>query len=62
MTKNYIAGEWLAASEASPDVNPSNTQDVVGEFARASAAQAEQAIAAAHDAFPAQPSLLSGCV
>jgi len=59
MTKNYIAGEWLAASEASPEVNPSNTQDVVGEFARASGAHA---IAAAHDAFLARPSLLSGCV
>jgi acyl-CoA reductase-like NAD-dependent aldehyde dehydrogenase len=53
MTKNYIAGEWLAASEASPNINPSNTADVVGEFARASAAEAEQAIAAAYDAFPA---------
>jgi aldehyde dehydrogenase (NAD+) len=53
MTKNYIAGEWLAASEASPNINPSNTQDVVGEFARASAAEAERAIAAAYDAFPA---------
>ncbi len=53
MTKNYIAGEWLAASEASPNINPSNTADVVGEFARASAAEAERAIAAAYDAFPA---------
>jgi len=53
MTKNYIAGEWVAASEVSPDINPSNTQDVVGEFARASAADAERAIDAAYDAFPA---------
>jgi aldehyde dehydrogenase (NAD+) len=53
MTKNYIAGEWVAASEASPNINPSNTQDIVGEFARASAAEAERAIAAAYDAFPA---------
>ena len=53
MTKNYIAGEWLGASEASPNINPSNTNDVVGEFARADAAAAERAIAAAHDAFPA---------
>jgi alpha-ketoglutaric semialdehyde dehydrogenase len=53
MTKNYIAGEWIAASEASPDINPSNTGDIVGEFARASAAEAENAIAAAYDAFPA---------
>lgn len=30
MTLNYIAGEWLAASNAVPNVNPSNTSDVVG--------------------------------
>lgn len=53
MTKNYIAGEWVNASEASPNINPSNTQDVVGEFARASANEAEAAINAAYDAFPA---------
>ena len=51
--KNYIAGEWIAAAEAAPDINPSNTHDVVGEFARAGAAEAERAIAAAYDAFPA---------
>jgi alpha-ketoglutaric semialdehyde dehydrogenase len=53
MTMNYIAGEWVGASQAAPDINPSNNNDVVGEFARASAAEAESAIAAAHDAFPA---------
>ena len=51
--KNFIGGEWIAASEAAPDINPSNTGDVVGEFPRASAADAERAIAAAKDAFPA---------
>jgi alpha-ketoglutaric semialdehyde dehydrogenase len=51
--KNFIAGEWVAASEAAPDLNPSNTGDVVGEFPRGSAADAERAIAAAKDAFPA---------
>jgi alpha-ketoglutaric semialdehyde dehydrogenase len=53
MTKNYIAGEWLSATEASANVNPSNTNDVVGEYARASAAEAERAIDAAYNAFPA---------
>ena len=33
--KNFIAGEWVAASDAAPDINPSNTNDVVGEFPRA---------------------------
>lgn len=51
--KNFIAGEWIAAANAAPDVNPSNTNDVVGEFARADAADAERAIEAAHAAFPA---------
>ena len=37
--KNFIAGEWIAAANAAPDVNPSNTNDVVGEFARADAAR-----------------------
>ncbi|MCK1299326.1 aldehyde dehydrogenase family protein [Bradyrhizobium sp. 24] len=53
MTLNYIAGEWLAASNAVPNVNPSNTSDVVGEFAQASAADVERAIDAAFDAFRA---------
>ncbi|MGY4353524.1 acyl-CoA reductase-like NAD-dependent aldehyde dehydrogenase [Bradyrhizobium sp. i1.7.7] len=53
MTNNYIAGEWLPAAEASPNINPSNTNDVVGEYARASVAETERAIAAAYDAFPA---------
>lgn len=53
MTKNYIAGEWVGASEAAPNLNPSNTNDVIGDFARASVAEAEAAIAAAYDAFPA---------
>jgi alpha-ketoglutaric semialdehyde dehydrogenase len=53
MTKNYIAGEWVGASEVSADINPSNTNDVVGEFARAGAAEAQAAIDAAHEAFPA---------
>ncbi len=51
--RNFIAGEWVAASDAAPDVNPSNTKDVVGEFPRGGAADAERAIQAANDAFPA---------
>ena len=35
--RNYIAGEWVEG-DAQPDVNPSNTDDVVGYYARASAA------------------------
>ena len=49
---NYIAGEWLEATQAAEDINPSNTADVVGLFARADASAAARAIAAAKDAFP----------
>jgi aldehyde dehydrogenase (NAD+) len=51
--ENYLAGEWVAGDDASRDVNPSNTDDVVGLYARASAAQVERAVAAAKAAFPA---------
>ncbi|AMA59915.1 hypothetical protein BCCGELA001_29140 [Bradyrhizobium sp. CCGE-LA001] len=54
MTKNHIAGEWLAAAKASPNISPSNTSAVVGEYARASAIETERAIGAASDAFPAR--------
>ena len=50
---NYIAGEWIGSSEAAQDINPSNTGDVVGLFARADATATERAIAAAKAAFPA---------
>ncbi len=51
--QNFIAGAWSKAANASKDINPSNTGDVVGEFPQASAADAETAIAAAKAAFPA---------
>ena len=50
---NYIAGEWLESTQAAEDINPSNTGDVVGLFARADAKATERAIAAAKQAFPA---------
>jgi aldehyde dehydrogenase (NAD+) len=50
---NYIAGEWLESAQAAEDINPSNTADVIGLFARADAKAAEHAIEAAKQAFPA---------
>jgi aldehyde dehydrogenase (NAD+) len=50
--KNLIAGDWVAGTRAQRNVNPSDTHDVVGEYAQADAAQAKQAIDAAHAAFP----------
>ncbi|WP_019142527.1 aldehyde dehydrogenase family protein [Noviherbaspirillum massiliense] len=51
--KNYIAGEWVDATDAADDINPSNTNDVIGRFPRASKADTERAIQAAKAAFPA---------
>jgi aldehyde dehydrogenase (NAD+) len=49
MTKydNYINGEWIAAEAYVPNINPSDVTDVIGEYASASAAQADMAIEAA---------------
>ena len=51
--RNFIGGEWIAAANAAPDINPSDVGDVVGEYARASRADADMAIAAAKAAVPA---------
>ena len=51
--KNFIAGEWVEGVNASRNVNPSDTNDVVGEYAQADANQTSAAITAAHVAFPA---------
>ncbi len=53
LNKNYIAGEWIEGDSISRDVNPSDTNDVVGHYAQANAAQVETAVAAAKAAFPA---------
>jgi len=52
MNKNFIGGEWIDGADAADNVNPSDTRDVVGRYARADAAQARAAIAAAHGALP----------
>jgi alpha-ketoglutaric semialdehyde dehydrogenase len=51
--KNFIAGEWVEGPALSRNINPSNTNDVVGEYAKADQAQTLHAIAAAKAAFPA---------
>jgi aldehyde dehydrogenase (NAD+) len=50
--RNLIAGEWVGGVGAE-NINPSNTNDIVGEYARGSAEDANNAIAAAKAAFPA---------
>ena len=50
---NFIDGVWAEGARGYRNVNPSDTRDVIGEYAMANEAQAKQAIAAAHAAFPA---------
>lgn len=50
MFNNLIGGEWVEGPRVSRNINPSDTRDVIGEFAQAEAAQARQAIAAATQA------------
>lgn len=51
MHKNFIDGTWLAGPQVSRNINPSDTRDLVGEYAQADAAQTRLAIAAAEAAF-----------
>ena len=50
---HLIGGAWVEGTDAQDDINPSDLSDVVGTYARADRALAEQAIAAAKAAFPA---------
>jgi alpha-ketoglutaric semialdehyde dehydrogenase len=50
---NFIGGEQVAGTQAVRNINPSNTDDVVGEFASGAAADVTKAVAAAKAAFPA---------
>ncbi|CAN7399713.1 aldehyde dehydrogenase family protein [Pararhizobium sp. LjRoot238] len=49
---NLIAGEWVGTNGVE-NINPSNTNEIVGLYASASADDAKTAIAAAKAAFPA---------
>src|SRR5258705_4019551 len=53
MFNNLIDGEWMSDGARSPNVNPSDTNDIVGEAVRGTGAQADAAVAAAKAAFPA---------
>src|SRR5712664_939447 len=53
MFNNLIDGEWMSDGARSPNVNPSDTNDIVGEAVRGTRAQAGAAVAAAKAAFPA---------
>jgi acyl-CoA reductase-like NAD-dependent aldehyde dehydrogenase len=53
MHKNLINGEWVEGARTSRNINPSDTRDMIGEYAQADAAQAREAVAAARAAFGA---------
>ena len=45
--QNYVNGAWVSGSEVGQNINPSNTSEIVGEYARADVKQVEDAISAA---------------
>lgn len=48
---NYIDGKWVAGVSYRDNINPSDTADVIGEYAQADSEQTKQAIVAARRAF-----------
>jgi alpha-ketoglutaric semialdehyde dehydrogenase len=51
--KNYIGGAWVDGAKIADDINPSDTNDLVSHYAYGDAGQANAAVMAAKDAFPA---------
>ena len=49
---HYIAGKWVTDDAVSININPSNIDDIVGEFSRGDAARVDEAVAAANAAQP----------
>ncbi|NRR32294.1 aldehyde dehydrogenase family protein [Oxalobacteraceae bacterium] len=52
MKQNFINGAWVDGATAATNINPSNTDDIIGHYAQADAQQTELAIAAAAAAAP----------
>ena len=53
--RNYIEGKWVESfsQRTVPNVNPANTDDVLGVVRQATREEAKQAVEAAARAFPA---------
>ena len=47
----YIGGQWTPGASVADNVNPSDLDDVIGQYGQASAQQVRQAAAAARAAF-----------
>jgi acyl-CoA reductase-like NAD-dependent aldehyde dehydrogenase len=50
---NLINGQWVAGNSYSPNLNPSNLSEVIGEYTQGDAGHVDAAVAAARAAFPA---------
>jgi len=50
---SYVNGFWVEGNEHRDNVSPSDTNDIIGSFARASTAVLDDAVAAARSALPA---------
>lgn len=50
--RHYIGGEWVSAAIYRENINPSDTDDVVGEYGEADAGDVARAVQAAHAALP----------
>ncbi|MEL7089236.1 MAG: aldehyde dehydrogenase family protein, partial [Planctomycetota bacterium] len=46
----FIDGAWLEGSAQLPNMNPSNTNDIIDHYAQAGEAEAQTAVAAAQNA------------
>ncbi len=51
--RNFIAGEFVSPAKAAPNLNPSNTTEVVGEYAQGTVEDLNAAVAAARE--PSRP-------
>jgi len=52
LNRNLIGGEWIGGNASSLNSSPSDTSDIVGEYAAADAGDVDRAIDAAVTAFP----------
>ena len=48
---NFIDGQWIESRETVDNINPANADDIIGQYAQASTADVEQALAAASASF-----------
>jgi aldehyde dehydrogenase (NAD+) len=49
--RNFIGGEWVGTGEELPNINPSNTDDIIGQYIQGSVEDTDAAIDAARETF-----------